>query len=38
MAVLASHSRGAQRAPPFAIEADQERRTLSRVTDWLGAA
>ncbi|KPH77797.1 MULTISPECIES: flavodoxin [Bosea] len=38
MAVLASHSRGALRAPPFAIEADQERRTLSRVTDWLGAA
>jgi flavodoxin len=38
MAALASHSRGARRAPPFAIEADQERRTLSRVTDWLGAA
>jgi flavodoxin len=38
MTVLASHSRGARRAPPFAIEADQERRTLSRVTDWLGAA
>lgn len=38
MAVLASHSKGARRAPPFAIEADQERRTLSRVTDWLGAA
>lgn len=38
MALVASHSRGARCAPPFAIEADQERRTLSRVTDWLGAA
>jgi flavodoxin len=38
MAVLASHAKGSRRAPPFAIEADQERRTLSRVTDWRGAA
>ncbi|SFJ70873.1 Flavodoxin [Bosea sp. OK403] len=37
-AVLAVHTRGARRAPPFAIEAEQERRTLSCVTDWLGAA
>jgi flavodoxin len=36
MAVVTSHSKGAKRVPPFALEADQERRTLARGTDWLG--
>lgn len=37
MSVLETHSIGGRRARPFVMEADQERRTLARVTDWLGA-
>jgi hypothetical protein len=35
MAVLAAHAPGARIEPPFVMEADQERRTLGRVRDWL---
>ena len=36
MAVLASHAPGARIEPPFVLEADQERRMLNQVKDWLG--
>ncbi len=35
MAVLADHAPGARILPPFVMEADQERRTLNQVRDWL---
>ena len=35
-AVLASHAIGAAIEEPFVLEADQERRTLNQVRDWLG--
>ncbi|RYF11877.1 MAG: flavodoxin, partial [Oxalobacteraceae bacterium] len=35
-AVLASHAIGAAIEEPFVMEADQERRTLNQVRDWLG--
>ena len=35
LAVLADHARNTKIEPPFSIEADQERRTLSQVTSWL---
>jgi flavodoxin len=35
-AVLASHATGAAIEEPFVMEADQERRTLNQVRDWLG--
>jgi len=35
-AVLASHTTGARIETPFVMEADQERRTLNQVNDWLG--
>lgn len=38
LAVLASHAPGARIAPPFVMEADQERRTLTQVNGWLGVA
>lgn len=34
--VIAYHAPGAQMAEAFVMEADQERRTLERVTGWLG--
>ncbi|MEO9786261.1 MAG: flavodoxin [Aurantimonas coralicida] len=34
-ALLAEHAEGARLAKAFALEADQERRTLEEVTDWL---
>ncbi|EJL27298.1 flavodoxin [Novosphingobium sp. AP12] len=34
--VLASHAREARIAPPFVMEADQERRTLNQIKQWLG--
>jgi flavodoxin len=33
--VIASHARGARIVEPFVMEADQERRTLHEVRDWL---
>nr|WP_246606360.1 flavodoxin [Sphingobium xanthum] len=36
LSVLASHAPGAQIEQPFVMEADQERRTMSQVKDWLG--
>lgn len=36
LAILAEHAPGARIEPPFTMEADQERRTLDRVTNWLG--
>jgi flavodoxin len=33
--VLASHAKGARIETPFVMEADQERRTLNQVKDWL---
>ena len=35
LAVLADHAHGRQMEPPFFMEADQERRTLIKVFDWL---
>lgn len=35
-AVLAAHATGATIKEPFVMEADQERRTLNQVRDWLG--
>lgn len=35
-AVLAAHAVGAAIEDPFVMEADQERRTLNQVRDWLG--
>jgi flavodoxin len=35
LAVLASHAPGVQVDPAFVMEADQERRTLDKVTGWL---
>lgn len=35
LAVLASHATGAAIEEPFVMEADQERRTLNQVRDWL---
>lgn len=35
-AVLTSHANGAAIKEPFVMEADQERRTLNQVRDWLG--
>ncbi|MES2147957.1 MAG: flavodoxin [Pseudomonadota bacterium] len=35
-AVLATHATGTAIAEPFVMEADQERRTLNQVRDWLG--
>ncbi len=35
-AVLASHATGAAIEEPFVMEADQERRTLNQVRNWLG--
>lgn len=35
LAVLASHAPGARIAPPFVMQADQERQTLSQVRGWL---
>lgn len=35
-AVLASYATGAAIQDPFVMEADQERRTLNQVRDWLG--
>jgi flavodoxin len=37
LAVLKSHAPSARLAPAFAMEADQERRTMTRVREWLGA-
>ena len=34
--VLSSHPQGARIAAPFVMEADQERRTLNQVKEWLG--
>jgi hypothetical protein len=34
--VLASHAPKAQLRPGFVMEADQERRTMNQVNDWLG--
>jgi len=36
LSVLASHAPGAQIAPAFVLEADQERRTIDQVKGWLG--
>lgn len=36
LSLLAEHEPGARLAREFVLEADQERRTLERVTDWLG--
>lgn len=36
LAALADHAPGARIEPAFSMEADQERRTLKRVTTWLG--
>ena len=36
LTVVAEHAPQARLAEPFVLEADQERRTLERVTDWLG--
>lgn len=38
MAVLQSHAIGARIEPPFVMEADQERRTLTTITSWLDQA
>jgi flavodoxin len=37
LAVLASHAPNARLAPAFSMEADQERRTMTQVREWLGA-
>jgi hypothetical protein len=37
LAVLKSHAPSARLAPAFSMEADQERRTMTRVREWLGA-
>jgi len=37
LSVLATHAPGAQILAPFVMEADQERRTINLVTEWLGA-
>ncbi|MBN9318590.1 MAG: hypothetical protein J0I28_02730 [Caulobacterales bacterium] len=34
-AVVASHARGARVLPPFVMEADQERRTMTTVRGWM---
>ena len=36
LAVLQSHAPNARLAPAFSMEADQERRTMTQVRDWLG--
>lgn len=36
--VLASHAPGAQILEPLVMEADQERRTINLVTEWLGSS
>lgn len=36
MAILRSHAPGARIEEPFVLEADQERRTLNQVKQWLG--
>nr|WP_238539059.1 flavodoxin [Novosphingobium sp. AP12] len=36
MAILRSHAPGARIEEPFVLEADQERRTLNQVKEWLG--
>ena len=38
LSVLASHLPKARLLPGFTMEADQERRTMERVTGWLGGA
>jgi hypothetical protein len=35
--VLASHAPNARILEPFSIEADQERKTMERVNDWLAS-
>lgn len=37
LAVLKSHAPNARLAPAFSMEADQERRTMTQVREWLGA-
>jgi flavodoxin len=37
LAVLKSHAPRARLTPAFSMEADQERRTMTQVRDWLGA-
>lgn len=37
LAVLKRHAPNAKLAPAFSMEADQERRTMTQVRDWLGA-
>jgi flavodoxin len=37
LAVLKSHAPNARLTPAFSMEADQERRTMTQVRDWLGA-
>jgi flavodoxin len=37
LAVLESHAPNARLTPAFSMEADQERRTMTQVRDWLGA-
>ena len=37
LAVLERHAPNARLAPAFSMEADQERRTMTQVRDWLGA-
>jgi len=36
LTVLSSHAPGARIQEPFVMEADQERRTLNQIKDWLG--
>jgi hypothetical protein len=36
LSVLSSHAPGARIEPAFVMEADQERRTLNQVNNWLG--
>jgi hypothetical protein len=36
MEVLRSHAQAARIEEPFVLEADQERRTLNQVKEWLG--
>ncbi len=38
LSVLTRHTPGAKIEKPFVVEADQERRTLNQVKDWLGQA
>lgn len=37
LAILKGHAPNARLAPAFSMEADQERRTMTQVRDWLGA-